>query len=133
MVTGSSLRGDASASQTNSNWSYDYVKAVIKVAQKNGWDLEGLDLIPKDTPADGHVKLTRKQVSERDRILKNILERFSRILTPPVPLDLEKSILEKDEADRLPWEKEVIKKAATWRRDIARIKPEILKELGRAT
>ncbi len=131
MVKGSSLLSDAPSSKQNLTIDYDYVKAIVKVAKKNGWDLENLDLIPRDLSATEQVKLTKKQVVERDRLLKNILQRFAKILTPPVPLDLERSILNKDRARWLPWEKEVIEKTTTWRKDIARIKPEILKELGR--
>lgn len=131
MVTGSSVRGHATASQNEATVGYDYVKAIVRIANKNGWDLEGLDLIPKDLPTQEDIKLTKKQVTERDRLLKNILQRFAKLLTPPVPLDLEQSILEKDESSRLPWEKEVINKAALWRRDIEKIKPEILRELDR--
>ncbi|MEI7448377.1 MAG: hypothetical protein WCJ75_02035 [Desulfomonile sp.] len=131
MVKGSSLLSDAPSSKQNLTIYYDYVKAIVNVAKKNGWDLENLDLIPRDLPVTEQVKLTKKQVVERDRLLKNILQRFAKILTPPVPLDLERSILNKDRARWLPWEKEVIEKATSWRKDIALIKPEILKELGR--
>ncbi len=34
---------------------YDYVKTVITIAKKNGWDLESLDLIPKDLHIAGEV------------------------------------------------------------------------------
>jgi hypothetical protein len=131
MVTGSSMRGHAVAAQNDERVSYDYVKAIVRIANKNGWELDGLDLIPKDPHTQEEIKLTRKQITERDRLLKNILQRFAKLLTPPVPLDLERSILEKDEASRLPWEKEVINKASRWRHDIAKIKPEILRELDR--
>lgn len=125
------MRGRAVAAQNDERVNYDYVKAIVRIAKKNGWELDGLDLIPKDPHPDQEIKLTRKQITERDRLLKNILQRFAKLLTPPVPLDLERSILEKDESGRLPWEKDVIDKAAQWRRDMARIKPEILRELDR--
>ena len=39
---------------------YDYVKTVITIAKKNGWDLESLDLIPKDLPITGEVESFEK-------------------------------------------------------------------------
>jgi hypothetical protein len=109
---------------------YDYVKTVIAMAKKNGWDLESLDLIPKDLPITREVSLSRKQVTERNHLVKSIFQRFSDILTPPVPCDLEQSIRSKDEGNWLPWEKEVIEKIGQWRDEIAMIRPEILNELS---
>lgn len=108
---------------------YDYVKTVITIAKKNGWDLESLDLIPKDLPITGELSLSRKQVTERNRLVKSIFQRFSKILTPPIPSDLEQSIRGKDPSNWLPWEKEALEKIGQWRDEIAKIRPEVLKEL----
>lgn|GEM_PF-1838423 len=111
---------------------YDYVKLIVTVAKKNGWDLEELDLIPKDIPAGNPISFTRKEVTEHNRVVKKILQRFSRLLTPPVPPDLERSILSKEQSSWLPWEQDVMEKAGTWRQEMTRARPEILEELGRA-
>lgn len=111
---------------------YDYVKLILTVAKKNGWDLEELDLIPKDIPVGDPVSFTRKEVTEHNRAVKKILQRYSRLLTPPVPLDLERSILSKEQSSWLPWEQDVMEKAGNWRQEMTRAKPEILEELGRA-
>jgi hypothetical protein len=111
---------------------YEYVKSIVAVAKKNGWDLQGLGLIPKDAPRREDSPLNKKQAAERDRLVKSILQRFSKVLTPPVPLDLEQCIRNKDEGVRLPWEQEVMEKVDQWRDEITKIKPLILKELGRA-
>lgn len=132
MVKGSSLLKEVPASQQGLTIDYDDVKAIVKLAKKNGWDLESLDLVTKDLKAPDHLRLTRKQVSERDRLIKSVIQRFSKVLTPPVPLDLERCILKKDKAAWLPWEKEVIEKVSLWRRDVAKARTEIAKELGRA-
>jgi hypothetical protein len=132
MAKGESLRRDDACSGKTSSASYDYIKTVIGIARKNGWDLDSLGLIEKDLPAPKQVSLTRKQVMERNRLVKSILKRFSRILTPPVPLDLEKSIRSKGDNSLLPWETEVLEKAEKWRKQVTKAKPEILDELRRA-
>lgn len=111
---------------------YEYVKTIVSVAKKNGWDLQGLGLIPRDVPRPGDAPLSKKQVAERNRLVKSILQRFSKVLTPPVPLDLERCIRNKDEAVRLPWEKEVMERVDQWRNEVTKIRPLILQELGRA-
>ena len=59
-----------------------------------------------------------------------MLKRFSQFLTPPVPLDLEKSIRRGKPEGWLPWEAEAIEKSDVWREEVKRIKPEILKALS---
>ena len=76
------------------------------------------------------MSLSRKQVTERNRLVKSIFQRFSSILTPPIPSDLEQLIRSKDAGNWLPWEKEVIEKIGQWRDEIAKIRPEILNELS---
>jgi len=111
---------------------FDYVKIILTLARKNGWDLAGLDLVPKDLPTAGPVTLTKKQLNDHNRLVKKALQRFSKVITPPVPLDLERSILSKDQSSWLPWEREVVEKVGDWRSEIARARPEILRELGAA-
>ncbi|MGO9570355.1 MAG: hypothetical protein ACLP5H_22720 [Desulfomonilaceae bacterium] len=132
MVKGASVGRCEARSKELGGANYDYVKTVIAMAKKNGWDLESLGLIPKDLPISGEMSLSRKQVTERNRLVKSIFRRFSSILTPPIPSDLEQLIRSKDAGHWLPWEKEVIEKIGQWRDEIAKIRPEILNELGRA-
>jgi hypothetical protein len=129
MVKGESAGRCEARSKILGGANYDYLKTVITMAKKNGWDLESLDLIPKDLHIAGEASLSKKQVTERNRLVKSIFQRFSSILTPPIPPDLEQSIRNKDEGNWLPWEKEVIEKIGQWRDEIAKIRPEILKEI----
>jgi hypothetical protein len=129
MVKGESVGRREALSKEFGEANYDYVKTVITIAKKNGWDLESLGLIPKDLPITGELSLSRKQASERNRLVKSIFQRFSKILTPPIPSDLELSIRSKDPTNWLPWEKEALEKIGHWRDEIAKIRPKILNEL----
>jgi hypothetical protein len=129
MAKGESLSRKDVCRQKSAVANYNYLKEIILIATKNGWDLESLGLIPKDLPTEQPEVLTRKQVLERNRLVKSILQRFSNVLTPPAPLDLEQYIRSKGESDWLPWEKEVVEKIERWRSDVTKAKPEILKEL----
>jgi hypothetical protein len=115
----------------NFSTQYERIKAIIAIAKKNGWEIEGLGLIPKILPIEA-ATLTNKQIRQRDKLIKSILEKYSRALTPPVPSDLEKTIRSKTVQDQLPWEKEVLEKMDCWRNDVAAIRPLILGELRRA-
>jgi hypothetical protein len=97
---------------------YDYAKTVITIARKNGCDIETLDLIPKDLSGIAEMSLCKKQATERNRLVKSIFQRFSKILSPPIPSDLERSIKSKDPEHWLPWEKEAVEKIAQWRDEI---------------
>lgn len=132
MVKGQSLQRSDSCDEKTAAANYDRLKALITIAKKNGWDLESMGLVLKDLPASKSLSLTRKQVMEQNRLLKNILKRFSKILTPPVPLDLESHIKSKDETALLPWEAEALQKVSQWRNEISKVKPQIMEELRRA-
>jgi hypothetical protein len=129
MGKGQSLGRKDVCRQKSAVANYNYLKEVVIIATKNGWDLESLGLIPKDLPIQETEVLTRKQVLERNKLVKSILQRFSSVLTPPAPLDLEQFIRSKGELEWLPWEKEVVDKLERWRSDVNKAKPEILKEL----
>jgi hypothetical protein len=109
---------------------FDYLKFVLTVARKNGWDLAELGLVPKDLPTAGPVTLTKKQLNEHNRLVKKALQPFSEVITPPAPLDLERSILNKDKNSWLPWEREVVEKVGDWRAEMTRARPDILRQLG---
>jgi hypothetical protein len=132
MVKGQSLQRSSFSDEKTAAANYDRLKALITIAKKNGWDLESMGLVLKDLPASKSLSLTRKQVTEQNRLLKNILKRFSKILTPPVPLDLESHIKSKDETALLPWEAEALQKVSLWRNEISKVKPQIMAELRRA-
>jgi hypothetical protein len=132
MVKAQSLQRSGSSDEKTAAAKYDRVKALVTIAKKNGWDLESMGLVLKDLPASKSLSLTRKQVIQQNRLLKNILKRFSRILTPPVPLDLETHIKSKDETALLPWEAEALQKVSQWRNEISKVKPQIMEELCRA-
>jgi hypothetical protein len=132
MVKAQSLQRSSAADEKTGAANYDRLKALITIAKKNGWDLESMGLVLKDLPASKSLSLTRKQVTEQNRLLKNILKRFSKILTPPVPLDLESHIKSKDETALLPWEAEALQKVSQWRSEISKVKPQIMEEFRRA-
>ncbi len=132
MTKGESLQKNETSSEKSAALNYDYIRTVVSIAKKNGWDLDSLGLIEKDLPPAKPATLTRKQVLEQNRQVKGILKRFSRILTPPVPTDLEQSLKKKKQENLLPWEEEVLEKAAKWRKQVKKAKPEILQELRRA-
>jgi hypothetical protein len=132
MVKAQSLQRSGSSDEKTAAAKYDRLKALITIAKKNGWDLESMGLVLKDLPASKSLSLTRKQVMEQNRLLKNILKRFSKILTPPVPLDLESHIKSKDETALLPWEAEALQKVRQWRNEIGEIRPQMMEELRRA-
>lgn len=132
MNKGESLQHSETSAEKSAPKAYDYIKTVVSIARKNGWDLDSLGLIEKDLPSEKTVALTRKQVLERNRQVKGILKKFSRILTPPVPNDLEQSLRNKKTENLLPWEEEVLEKAEKWRTQVKKVKPEIVEELRRA-
>ena len=132
MVKGGSLRRSGSEAQKKDACaSYDYLKEIIKVASKNGWDMEGLVLVSKDLPANPDRPLPKRDFQDLNRRVRNILKCFSSALTPPVPLDLEKSIRARSKDNWLPWEAEAIEKIEAWRAEVKEIKPRILEELNR--
>jgi len=126
----SSLRHNDVSPFVDGPAAYDDLKAIVTLAKKNGWDLESLGLIPKDLHPAKQTSLTRKQKQERDRLVRSIFKRFSSILIPPVPPDLEKSILHKEKDSWLPWEREVIERITSWRQEMNNVKPQILAELN---
>ncbi|MBI5252757.1 MAG: hypothetical protein HY912_24945 [Desulfomonile tiedjei] len=131
MVKGESICRDTDSGTRGAAAPYDRVKAMVAIAKKNGWEIERLGLIPKDLPTEP-LTLTKKQVQQRNKLVKGILEKFSRALTPPVPPDLEEYIRCKNEEDRLPWEEEALEKVEVWREEVAELRPQILGELRRA-
>ncbi len=131
MVQAESVHQSDFIENKNSSGKYDHVKAVINIARKNGWDLENMGLVPIDLPVKEPVRLSRKEVIEQNRRLKNTLERFSKILTSPVPTDLQRHILRKEVRTLLTWEREALSKVNRWRKELDKARPEILEELRR--
>ena len=93
--------------------------------------MEGLGLVSKDLPANPDRPLPKRDFQDLNRRVRNILKCFSSALTPPVPLDLEKSIRARSKDNWLPWEAEAIEKIEAWRAEVKEIKPRILEELNR--
>ena len=132
MVKGGSLRRSGSNTQKKDACeNYDYLKEIIKVASRNGWDMESLGLVSKDLPTNPDGPLTKKAFQDLNRSVGNALKRFDKALTPPVPLDLEESIRARKKEKWLPWEAEAIEKIEAWRADVKKVKPRILEELNR--
>ncbi len=130
MVKGDALRRKGADEKPGARQKYDHVKELMKIAAKNEWDVESLKLISKDLPKTEPIPLSKKQVQDRNRKIKNVLKRFGEVLTPPVPQDLEQHIRGRDSETWLPWEAEAIEKIDRWRDDIQEIKPQIIKELA---
>ena len=89
MVKGESLRRSISSSgKTDSKSNYDYLKEIIKIARKNGWDLERLGLVRKDLPANPTDLLSKKEFQQRNRFVRNVLKQFSRRRPPRQKADV---------------------------------------------
>ncbi len=129
MPKGESLRKKRA---TKPRGDYDYLKEIVKMARKNGWDLEELGLIPRELPVDRQPVLTKKQADERNRLVKSILQRFARLLRTPVPAELEADIRSKEQDSWLPWEQEAIDRIDNWRNQVNEIKPEIVDQIKKA-
>jgi hypothetical protein len=129
MSKGETLRKKDVVARKSTGAEYDELKELLSVARKNGWDLEQLGLIPKDMPKPPTPTLTRKQVVERNRLIKNILRRFAGVLTSPVPAEVEQFIRSKTETEWLPWEREAMERLESWRTEVNRIRPDLLDEL----
>ncbi len=131
MVQEESLHRSDLETRKSSTGQYDQLKAMVTIARRNGWDLENMGLLPADLSMTPSTSLTRKQVIAKNRLFKNALLRFSKILTSPVPADLQRHILKKDTRTLLPWEREALSKANRWRRELEKSRPHILEELRR--
>ncbi len=132
MAEAESVQLGSSSDEKAAAAEYDRLKALVTIAKKNGWDLERMGLVLKDLPTSKMVSLTKRQVLEQNRLLKSILKRFSKILTPPVPLDLENHINSKEGSALLPWEAEALQKVSRWRNEVNKVRPQIMEELRRA-
>jgi hypothetical protein len=133
MVKGESSRVQRSSGKKIADQgNYDYLKEIITLANKNGVDMESLNIVPRDLPSDNAGKLTAKQRKQRSSLVRKILKKFDEVLTPPVPPDLEHFIRTKSKEDLLPWEKEALEKLEEWRSEIMELKPAILEELSKA-
>jgi hypothetical protein len=128
MAQGESLPKKQISPRRSSKSTYSYLKKMIEVAKKNGWDLEDLGLIPKD-PFFQAKELTKEQILERNRRLRSIFKSLSALFSPPVPTEVEQFIRNKPAAEWLPWERETIERIEKWRAEIAVMKPEIIDEL----
>jgi len=126
MIKAESVCSESDSGKTGTH--YDRIKAIIAIAKRNGWQIEELGLIPRDLPGEPLI-LTKKEIQQRNKLIRGILEKFSRALIPPVPQDLETYIRGKAAQDQLPWEKEVLEKLEDWRTEVAEIRPQILGEL----
>jgi hypothetical protein len=128
MAKGDSLSKKETNPRRSSKSTYSYLKKLIEVAKKNGWDLEDLGLIPKDPSLQARA-LTKEQISERNRKLKSIFQRLSALFSPPAPAEVEQFIRNKPRAEWLPWERETIERIEKWRAEISGAKSEIINEL----
>jgi hypothetical protein len=126
----SARRRGSSSTPSDSGANYDYLNEIVKMAKKNGWDMRALGLVPRDLPPNPPAPVSKKEYQERNRLIRNVLKRFDRSLTPPVPLDLERSIRNREKDHWLPYEAEAIEKIDAWRSQVAKIKPDLLRELG---
>lgn len=132
MVKGEAQRrSPAPAGKPDLSGGYDYLKEIVDVAKKNGWDIESLGLVRRDLPAGPARPLTKKEFQEISRRVKNVLKRYGRALKRPVPLELEKSIRSRRSEKWLPYEAEAIEKMEKWRSEVGVVRSEIVSELRR--
>lgn len=62
--------------------------------------------------------LTKKEMKELFRFLGKVQNHYEECQAPPIPLDLEKSICDRDPGEWLPWEAEAIQKLDEWREKV---------------
>jgi hypothetical protein len=109
---------------------YRHLKKLINKALKEGTPLEELELIPKDSSRKITRQLSREDLLKLLHIIRRIRTRYQRLLHQPVPKELERDILAKPPAQRLPWEEEALEKLARWRADVSEVREQVRQELN---
>jgi hypothetical protein len=109
---------------------YNQLKRIINQAIKQGSPVETLGLISKSPAGRAPRQLTREDLLRLLKIIRRIKSRYSELLQPPVPRELERDILAKAESERLPWEVEALEKIECWRRDVQAVRAQVQKELN---
>lgn len=97
---------------------YRFLSELITCKNKNTSVSQGLEQL-----VDSHLhqlrgKLNRRQLKILSQFIRSIGESDPESLSPPVPPELEASILVKKRSCWLPWEAEAIRKIERWRGDI---------------
>jgi hypothetical protein len=110
---------------------YTQLKKIINQAIKQGSPVETLGLISKSSASGSPSRqLTREDLLNLLRIIRRIKSRYRDLLQPPVPRELERDILAKQEAERLPWEAEALEKMECWRREVKSVRAQVQHELN---
>ena len=97
------------------NQNYKYLKNLIKQ-----FKTENPESIQKELFGEGERKrkITKKEMKEMFRFLRTIEDHYEECRISPVPAELEKSILNKEDEQILPWEQEVVEQADEWRKKL---------------
>ena len=109
--------------------SYRYVKKLIQelMAQNRG------SLKRDRLSGNEHVPyLTKKEMLDLARVLRNIELQYAEYSRPPIPKALETSIRRRNDADWLPWELEAIEKIDVWREGLENKREKIQQILDKA-
>ena len=67
-------REPSTTTETSSKANYDYLKEIVKVAKRNGWDLHSLQLVPKDLPPNPGSPLSRREFQNLNKSVKAVLK-----------------------------------------------------------
>jgi hypothetical protein len=108
---------------------YRFIKKLIQelMAQNRGSlkrdRLSGNEHVP-------HV--TKKEMLDLARVLRNIELQYAEYSRPPIPKALETSIRRRNDADWLPWELEAIEKIDVWREGLENKREKIRQMLDKA-
>ncbi len=57
--TSARRRGPSSA-PSDSGANYDYLKEIVKLAKKNGWDMHALGVVPRDLPPNPVAPVSKR-------------------------------------------------------------------------
>ncbi len=109
---------------------YRDLKKLINRALKEGTPIEDLNLVPRHSSASPPRKLSREDLLKLLHTIRRIKTRYQRLLQCPVPRELERDILAKPPAQRLPWENEALDKVEEWRQAVCAVRAQVQAELN---
>ncbi len=94
------------------NQNYHYLKRLIEELK-----MENRDTVRERIFGEGERgrNLTKREMKQLFKFLRKIENHYEECRTPPIPVELEKSIRSRETTDWLPWELEAIEKVDGWR------------------
>jgi hypothetical protein len=112
---------DASSIPGEFRENYRFLSELINCEQKNNTATKTLEELVKRRFDPAAAALNRRQVKILNLFKMSLEDEDAETLSPPVPAELEASILIKRRSTWLPWEAEAIRKIERWRCDVVHI------------